>query len=70
MVSTRRARDLGQNFLVDRNIVGVIERLAELGPVARAGADEISHALGWGRAMVASQLLAASAPERPGARPQ
>lgn len=46
------------------------ERLAELGPVARAGADEISHALGWGRAMVASQLLAASASERAGARPQ
>ncbi len=27
-----RTRDLGQNFLVDRNILGVIERLAELGP--------------------------------------
>jgi 16S rRNA A1518/A1519 N6-dimethyltransferase RsmA/KsgA/DIM1 with predicted DNA glycosylase/AP lyase activity len=25
-----RARELGQNFLVDRNIVDVIERLAEL----------------------------------------
>jgi 16S rRNA (adenine1518-N6/adenine1519-N6)-dimethyltransferase len=33
VVSTRRrARSLGQNFLVDRNILGVIERLAELGP--------------------------------------
>ncbi len=33
MVSTRRprARELGQNFLVDRNILGVIERLADLG---------------------------------------
>jgi 16S rRNA (adenine1518-N6/adenine1519-N6)-dimethyltransferase len=30
--SPRRARALGQNFLVDRNIVDVIERLAELGP--------------------------------------
>jgi 16S rRNA (adenine1518-N6/adenine1519-N6)-dimethyltransferase len=27
---TRRARELGQNFLVDRNTIGVIERLAEL----------------------------------------
>ena len=30
MVRTRRARELGQNFLIDRNIVDVIERLAEL----------------------------------------
>ena len=30
MHPTRRARDLGQNFLVDRNILDVIERLAEL----------------------------------------
>jgi len=29
-VSTRRARDLGQNFLVDRNLLDVIERLAAL----------------------------------------
>jgi 16S rRNA (adenine1518-N6/adenine1519-N6)-dimethyltransferase len=29
--SGRRARALGQNFLVDRNILDVIERLAELG---------------------------------------
>jgi 16S rRNA (adenine1518-N6/adenine1519-N6)-dimethyltransferase len=29
-VSARRARDLGQNFLVDRNLLDVIERLAEL----------------------------------------
>ena len=29
-MSTRRARDLGQNFLVDRNLLDVIERLAEL----------------------------------------
>jgi len=29
-VSTRRTRELGQNFLVDRNVLDVIERLAEL----------------------------------------
>lgn len=34
MVSARRARarELGQNFLIDRNILDVIERLAELAP--------------------------------------
>ena len=32
MVSSRRARALGQNFLVDRNLLDVIERLAELEP--------------------------------------
>jgi len=36
MVSPRRpparVRELGQNFLVDRNVLGVIERLAELDP--------------------------------------
>jgi IclR family acetate operon transcriptional repressor len=46
------------------------ERLVELAPLARAGADDISHALGWGRALVAPQLLAAAASERAGARPQ
>jgi 16S rRNA (adenine1518-N6/adenine1519-N6)-dimethyltransferase len=30
MVSARRARSLGQNFLVDLNVLDVIERLAEL----------------------------------------
>ena len=29
-MSSRRARDLGQNFLVDRNLLDVIERLARL----------------------------------------
>jgi 16S rRNA (adenine1518-N6/adenine1519-N6)-dimethyltransferase len=29
-VSSRRARDLGQNFLIDRNVLDVIERLAGL----------------------------------------
>jgi 16S rRNA (adenine1518-N6/adenine1519-N6)-dimethyltransferase len=32
MVSSRRVRTLGQNFLVDRNILDVIERLAGLEP--------------------------------------
>jgi len=31
-VSSRRARDLGQNFLVDRNLLDVIDRLARLDP--------------------------------------
>jgi 16S rRNA (adenine1518-N6/adenine1519-N6)-dimethyltransferase len=56
MVSARRprARELGQNFLVDRNILGVIERLAELD-----GSDvvlEIGGGLG-----VLSERLAATA---------
>jgi 16S rRNA (adenine1518-N6/adenine1519-N6)-dimethyltransferase len=32
VVIARRTRELGQNFLVDRNLLDVIERLAELGP--------------------------------------
>ena len=28
----RPNRDLGQNFLIDSNLLGVIERAAELGP--------------------------------------
>jgi 16S rRNA (adenine1518-N6/adenine1519-N6)-dimethyltransferase len=54
MVGTRRSRALGQNFLVDRNILKVIERLAQLSP-----ADvvlEIGGGLG-----VLSERLAASA---------
>ena len=56
MVSTRsaRQRELGQNFLVDRNILGVIERLASL-----TGGDvvlEVGGGLG-----VLSQRLAARA---------
>lgn len=50
----RPKRDLGQNFLVDSNILGVIERLADLGP-----ADvvlEIGGGLG-----VLSEYLAARA---------
>jgi 16S rRNA (adenine1518-N6/adenine1519-N6)-dimethyltransferase len=53
-VSTRRARDLGQNFLVDRNLLGVIERLAELDP--RDVILEIGGGLG-----VLSERLAARA---------
>ena len=31
-MSVRPKKQLGQHFLVDENILGVIERLAELGP--------------------------------------
>ena len=30
--ASARTRALGQNFLIDRNILGVIERYAELSP--------------------------------------
>jgi len=54
MVSQRRAsarqRELGQNFLVDRNIVGVIERLAELSP-----ADVVLE-VGGGRGILSRRL--------------
>jgi 16S rRNA (adenine1518-N6/adenine1519-N6)-dimethyltransferase len=56
MVSARRgrARDLGQNFLVDRNIVDVIERLAE--PSREDVVLEVGGGLG-----VLSERLAARA---------
>lgn len=68
-------------FNADGQVVGCVvirgpsvrlsrDKLMELAPLARAGADDISHALGWRRAMVAPQLLAAAASERHGARPQ
>jgi 16S rRNA (adenine1518-N6/adenine1519-N6)-dimethyltransferase len=50
MVSTRRARELGQNFLVDRNIVGVIERLAEL------GRDDVVLEIGGGEGVLSERL--------------
>jgi 16S rRNA (adenine1518-N6/adenine1519-N6)-dimethyltransferase len=53
MVSARR-RELGQNFLVDRNILDVIERLAAL------SADDVVLEVGGG-AGVLSQRLAALA---------
>jgi DNA-binding IclR family transcriptional regulator len=47
------------------------EKLPELGPLARATADSVSHALGWAaRPDAAPQLLASTAAERHAARPQ
>jgi 16S rRNA (adenine1518-N6/adenine1519-N6)-dimethyltransferase len=54
MVGTRRSRALGQNFLIDRNILEVIERHADLSP--RDVVLEIGGGLG-----VLSQRLAAGA---------
>ncbi|HLK45239.1 MAG TPA: 16S rRNA (adenine(1518)-N(6)/adenine(1519)-N(6))-dimethyltransferase RsmA, partial [Acidimicrobiales bacterium] len=54
MVAARRAsareRALGQNFLVDRNILDVIERLAELGP------DDIVLEIGGGPGVLSERL--------------
>jgi 16S rRNA (adenine1518-N6/adenine1519-N6)-dimethyltransferase len=50
MVSTRRTRTLGQNFLVDRNILDVIERLAELGP------DDVVLEIGGGAGVLSERL--------------
>jgi 16S rRNA (adenine1518-N6/adenine1519-N6)-dimethyltransferase len=47
-----RARALGQNFLVDRNILDVIERLAELGP------DDIVLEVGGGPGVLSERLAA------------
>jgi 16S rRNA (adenine1518-N6/adenine1519-N6)-dimethyltransferase len=54
MVSSRGARQrrLGQNFLVDRNILGVIERLAELGP------DDVVLEIGGGPGVLSERLAA------------
>jgi 16S rRNA (adenine1518-N6/adenine1519-N6)-dimethyltransferase len=51
-VSTRRSRDLGQNFLVDRNLLGVIERLAEVDP-----ADVVLE-IGGGLGVLSERLAA------------
>jgi 16S rRNA (adenine1518-N6/adenine1519-N6)-dimethyltransferase len=51
-VSTRRARDLGQNFLVDRNLLDVIERLAEL------SADDVVLEIGGGLGVLSERLAA------------
>jgi 16S rRNA (adenine1518-N6/adenine1519-N6)-dimethyltransferase len=45
-----RGRRLGQNFLVDRNIVNVIERLAELGP------DDVVLEVGGGPGILSRRL--------------
>src|SRR5581483_4397899 len=52
MVSARsgRRRELGQNFLADRNILGVIERLAEL------SADDVVLEIGGGAGVLSERL--------------
>jgi 16S rRNA (adenine1518-N6/adenine1519-N6)-dimethyltransferase len=52
MVGARRHRALGQNFLVDRNILDVIERLAELGP------DDVVLEIGGGAGVLSARLAA------------
>jgi 16S rRNA (adenine1518-N6/adenine1519-N6)-dimethyltransferase len=52
MVGARRSRSLGQNFLVDRNILDVIERLAEL------GADDVVLEIGGGQGVLSARLAA------------
>ena len=49
-MSTRRARDLGQNFLVDRNLLDVIERLARLDP------DDVVLEIGGGLGVLSERL--------------
>ena len=55
MVGTRRSRALGQNFLVDRNILDVIERLAELGP------GDVVLEIGGGEGVLSERLAAVAA---------
>jgi 16S rRNA (adenine1518-N6/adenine1519-N6)-dimethyltransferase len=55
MVRTRRQRELGQNFLVDANILGVIERLAELGP------EDVVLEIGGGLGVLSVRLAASAA---------
>ncbi len=50
MVSARRTRALGQNFLVDRNILDVIERLAGL------GSDDVVLEIGGGLGVLSERL--------------
>jgi 16S rRNA (adenine1518-N6/adenine1519-N6)-dimethyltransferase len=56
MVSPRsaRQRELGQNFLVDRNILDVIERLASL------SADDVVLEVGGGPGLLSQRLAAAT----------
>jgi 16S rRNA (adenine1518-N6/adenine1519-N6)-dimethyltransferase len=54
MVGTRRSRALGQNFLIDRNILEVIERHADLSP------GDVVLEIGGGLGVL-SQRLAAGA---------
>jgi 16S rRNA (adenine1518-N6/adenine1519-N6)-dimethyltransferase len=46
----RPRRDLGQNFLIDSNILGVIERAAELGP------DDVVLEIGGGLGVLSEHL--------------
>ncbi len=46
----RRTRELGQNFLVDRNILDVIERQAELAP------DDVVLEIGGGLGVLSERL--------------
>ncbi len=57
MVSARspRQRELGQNFLVDRNILDVIERLASL------SADDVVLEIGGGLGVLSERLAARAA---------
>ena len=48
----RRTRELGQNFLIDRNILDVIERLAELGP------PDVVLEIGGGLGFLSARLAA------------
>jgi 16S rRNA (adenine1518-N6/adenine1519-N6)-dimethyltransferase len=49
-----RQRELGQNFLIDRNILGVIERLAEL------TVDDVVLEVGGGPGVLSERLAAAA----------
>jgi 16S rRNA (adenine1518-N6/adenine1519-N6)-dimethyltransferase len=51
-VVSRRARELGQNFLVDPNILDVIERLARLEP------DDVVLEVGGGQGVLSERLAA------------
>ena len=51
-MSVRPKRELGQHFLVDENLLGVIERLAELGP------DDVALEIGPGLGVLTRHLAA------------
>ena len=51
----RPSRELGQNFLVDSNLLGVIERAAELGP------DDVVLEIGGGLGVLSEYLAARAA---------
>jgi 16S rRNA (adenine1518-N6/adenine1519-N6)-dimethyltransferase len=53
--SSKRQRELGQNFLVDRNILDVIERLAEV------KAQDVVLEVGGGLGVLSTRLAAAAA---------